>query len=89
MAHTAELTTAEAIASLCGTLQPDHQSSLLQFAKFLKSQEEQQSFAAVDEEDEAEWDRMLGDSARVANFERWADQSLAASTPQPIDPRRL
>lgn len=89
MAHTADLTTTEAIASLCVTLQPDHQSSLLQFAKFLKSQEEQQSFGAVDEEDEAEWDRMLNDPARVANFAQWADQSLSNSSLHPVDPKRL
>ena len=89
MSQTAELSTAEAISSLCGDLQPDHQTSLLQFAKFLKSQEELGAFDEVDEEDEVGWDQVLGDPARVAKFEQWADQSLASSPPRPIDPKRL
>jgi hypothetical protein len=43
----------------------------------------------VDEADEAEWDRVLGDPAKVANFARWADESLAREKPRAIDPARL
>ena len=89
MPNIANQSTAEAVAALCGGLEPAHQTSLLEFARFLKWQEAQAALDVVDEEDEAAWDREFSDPARVANFARWADQSLAREKPQPIDPARL
>ena len=80
---------AEALAALCSSLDPAHQSSLLEFAQFLKSQEAQAALDIVDEEDEAAWERQFCDPAKVANFARWADESLAREKPRPIDPARL
>lgn len=77
------------MATLCSSLDPAHQSSLLAFAQFLKSQEAQTALEAVDEEDEAAWERDFNDPAKVANFARWADESLAREKPQRIDPARL
>ena len=79
----------EAVAELCSSLEPEHQSSLLEYAEFLKAKETQRSFEVVDEENEEEWDRQFGDPARVANFARWADESLAREKPRAIDPARL
>ena len=89
MSLTMTLPTPEAVAALCRGLEPAHQSSLLEFAQFLQSQEAQAALDDVDEEDEAEWDRLLNDPAKTANFVRWADESLARSQPRPIDPARL
>jgi hypothetical protein len=82
MSQMAKTSTLEAVASLCGSLNPDHQSSLLQFARFLKSQEESNEFHEVDEEDEAEWDQLLSDPDRVAKFGQWAERSRASSLPR-------
>ncbi len=87
MPHTASLP--ETVAELCSSLEPAHQSSLLEYAEFLKTKEVQRSLEAVDEEDEAEWDRQLLDPAKVANFTRWADESLAREKPRAIDPAQL
>ncbi len=82
MSQMAETSTLEAVASLCGSLKPDHQTSLLQFARFLKSQEESSDFHDVDEEDEAEWDQLLSDPNRVTKFGQWAERSRASSLPR-------
>jgi hypothetical protein len=87
MPHTVSLP--EAVAELCNSLEPAHQHSLLEYAEFLKAKEAQRSFEVVDERDEEEWDRQLSDPAKVANFARWADESLAREKPRPIDPARL
>ena len=79
----------EAVAEVCSGLDPAHQTSLLEFAQFLKLQEAQSALDAVDEQDEAAWERELGDPAKLANFARWADESLAREKPRPIDPARL
>jgi hypothetical protein len=81
--------TSEAVAALCRSLDPAHQSSLLEFARFLKSQEAQDSLGQVDEQDEAKWARHFSDPAKVTNFARWADESLAREKPRPIDSARL
>ena len=54
--------------------------SLLQFAQFRQSQEESNNFHEVDEEDEAEWDELLGDPDRVAKFGQWAGRSRAGAS---------
>jgi hypothetical protein len=87
MSHAVSLP--EALAELCSSLEPAHQHSLLEYAEFLKAKEAQRSLEVVDEADEAEWDRVLGDPAKVANFARWADESLAREKPRAIDPARL
>ena len=71
------------------SLAPSRQSSLLDFARFLQSQEARQALDAVDEVDETEWERLFNDPARMANFARWADESRASDAPMPIDPARL
>jgi len=83
------LSKVEAVAALCSSLDPAHQSSLLEFAQFLKSQEAQTALDMVDEDDESAWEREFSDPAKVANLARWADGSVARETPQPIDPARL
>lgn len=89
MPNTTVLSTPEALADLCRTLDPTHQSSLLAFAQFLKSEEAQRTLDQVDEEDEAGWEREFGDAAKVERFAHWAEQSLAREEPRPIDPARL
>jgi hypothetical protein len=89
MADTTTLSKPEAVAALCSTLDPAHQTSLLEFAQFLKSQEAQAALGVVDEEDEAAWEREFADPAKVASFARWADENLAREKPHPVDPRRL
>ncbi|MBI4625734.1 MAG: hypothetical protein HY736_21250 [Verrucomicrobia bacterium] len=81
MPNTLTPSTPEAVAELCSRLEPAHQSSLLAFAQFLKSQEAQAALGVVDEEDEAAWERDLNDPAKVANLARWADESLAREKP--------
>ena len=83
------LSTPEALADLCRSLDATHQSSLLAFAQFLKSQEAQRTLDLVDEEDEAAWEREFGDAAKVEKFAHWAKESLAREEPRPIDPARL
>lgn len=83
------LNPSEVVAELCRSLEPAHQSSLLEFAQFLKSQEARAALDEVDEEDEAAWDGHFNDPAKVANFARWADESLARNPPRPINPARL
>lgn len=68
MPHTVSLPAA--VAKLCSSLEPAHQSSLLEYAEFLKAREAQRSLEVVDEEDEADWDQGLLDPAKVANFAR-------------------
>ena len=89
MSHPPDLSTPEKLAALCRGLEPAHQASLLDFARFLESQEAQASLEVVDEADEAEWERQFNDPAKTANFARWADESRAGDTSQPIDPARL
>lgn len=89
MSLTMTLPTPEAVAALCRGLEPAHQSSLLEFAQFLQSQEAQAALDEVDEKDEAEWDQLLADPTKAANFARWTDESLARSQPRPLDPARL
>lgn len=89
MPNTNALSTPEALAALCSSLDPAHQSSLLAFAQFLKSQEAQAALDLVDEDDEAAWEREFSDAARVEKFADWARQSLAREEPRPIDPARL
>ena len=89
MSHTTAISASEAVAALCRSLDPAHQSSLLEFARFLKSQEALASLDEVDEQDEAEWERHFSDPAKVANFTRWADESIAREKPRPIDSARL
>lgn len=89
MPNTLTPSTPEAVAELCSSLDPARQSSLLAFAQFLHSQEAQAAFDVVNEDDEAAWERDLNDPAKVANFARWADESLAREKPQRIDPARL
>lgn len=79
----------EAVADLCRSLEPAHQSSLLEFAQFLKMQEARAAFDEVDEEDEAAWDRLFNDPAKMANFARCADKALAEGSSEPLDPSRL
>lgn len=79
----------EAVAGLCSSLDPAHQTALLEFAQFLKWQEAQAALDVVDEEDETAWEREFSNSAKVANFARWADESLTRAKPHPIDPAAL
>ncbi|MDO8540465.1 MAG: hypothetical protein Q7S40_08480 [Opitutaceae bacterium] len=81
--------TPETVAVLCSSLDPARQTSLLAFAQFLKSQEAPAAFDLVDEGDEAAWERDFNDPAKMANFARWADESLAREKPRTIDPARL
>ena len=74
---------------MCRGLNPAHQSSLLAYAQFLEAKEAQAALDEMDEEDEAEWDRLLTDPARAADFARWAAESLTRSQPRPLDPARL
>ena len=89
MPNTMTLSTPETVAALCRSLDPAHQTSLLQFAQFLKAQEAESALGVVDEDDETEWERHFSDPAKMANFARWADESLAREKPRPIDPARL
>ena len=89
MPTTQTSSTPEAVAALCGSLDPAHQSSLLAFTQFLKAQEAQAALDEVDEGDEAAWERDCNDPGRAANFARWANESLARDKPQRIDPARL
>jgi hypothetical protein len=89
MSQSMSLSPAESLASLCRSLLPASQETLVQFARFLKAQETASAFDAVDEEDEAEWDRLFQDDAKVAAFTREVDASMARSKPQPLDPARL
>ena len=86
MSSSITLPTPEVIAAVCRALSPAHQSLLLEFAQFLQAQEAQAALDDVDEEDEAEWDRLLTDPARAANFARWADESLARSVTAETNP---
>ncbi len=81
--------TPAAVAELCSSLDPARQSSLLAFAQFLKSQEAQAALEVVDEDDEAAWAHDFNDPAKVTNFARWAEESIAREKPQRIDPARL
>ena len=89
MPNTLTPSTPEAVAALCSNLDPTRQSSLLAFAQFLKAQEAQAAFEAVDEEDEAAWEREFNDPAKVANLARWANETLTGEKPRMIDPARL
>ena len=89
MPDTTDLSTPQTLAALCSGLDPAHQSSLLAFAQFLKSQEAMAALDSVDEEDEAGWEREFGDAPKVEKFAQWARQSLAREEPRPIDPARL
>ncbi|MEO7319769.1 MAG: hypothetical protein ABIZ56_12335 [Chthoniobacteraceae bacterium] len=89
MPTTPTLSTPEAVAALCRGLDAAHQLALLAFAQFLKSQEAQAALDAMDEDDEAGWEQQFSDPAKVANFARWADESLARDQPRPIDTAKL
>ena len=89
MPNMIDSSTPETLAALCSSLDPAHQSSLLAFAQFLKSQEAVAALDSVDEEDEAAWEREFGDPAKVEKFAQWARQSVAREEPRPIDPARL
>lgn len=89
MPNTLTPSTPEAVAALCSNLDPARQSSLLAFAQFLKMQEAQAALDAVDEGDEAAWEREFNDPAKVANLARWANETLARERPRTIDPARL
>ena len=89
MPNTIALSTPDALAALCSSLDPSHQSALFAFAQFLKSQEAQAALDVVDEEDEAAWEREFSDAAKVENFAQWARQSVTHDEPRPIDPARL
>ena len=89
MPNTLTPSTPEAVAELCSRLHPARQSSLLAFAQFLKAQEAQAALEAVDEADEAAWDSEFNDPAKVANFDRWANETLTREKPRTIDPARL
>ena len=89
MPNTTVLSTPEALADLCRSLDTTHQSSLLAFAQFLKSEEAQRALDIVDEKDEAGWEREFSDAAKVEKFAQWAEQSLVREEPRPIDPARL
>ena len=80
---------AETLATIVRNLLPASQETLVQFARFLKAQETAAAFDAVDEEDEAEWDRAFQDEATVASFTKQIDASLARSKPGPLNPSRL
>ena len=67
----------------------DRKSGAEKQEPFFKAQEAQAALDEVDEEDEAESDRLFNDPAKVGNFARWADKSRACSVPKPIEPSRL
>ncbi|MEO8353848.1 MAG: hypothetical protein ABI680_19145 [Chthoniobacteraceae bacterium] len=89
MSPTMTLPTPEAVAALCRDLDASRQTSLLHFAQYLSAQKAAAAFDDVDEGDESEWDQLLGDPAKTANFARWAEESLSKTTPKFIDPNRL
>jgi hypothetical protein len=89
MQSTTTLSTPETVAALCRSLAPSRQFSLLEFARFLKSQEAQGALDVVDEDDEAGWAADFNNPAKVENFARWADASHAAETPRPMDSAKL
>lgn len=89
MSQTIPFPPAEAVTELCQSLEPAHQVMLLKFAQFLKTQEAQADFEEVDEEDEAEWDKLFSDPVKTAAMARWAEESMARSRPEPIDPAQL
>ena len=86
MSSAITLPTPEAVAAVCRALNPAHQSSLLAYAQFLQAQEAQAALDEVDEEEEAEWDRLLNDPVKTANFMRWADESRARSVTAETNP---
>jgi hypothetical protein len=89
MPNTTTLSTAEAVAALCTSLDPARQASLLDFARFLKAQEAATTFEEIDEADEAAWDREFADPVKSANLARWVDESLAEGKPRRINPAQL
>lgn len=89
MPHTLTIEVPDAFAEAWRSLRPASQDTLVQFARFLKAQEVEAAFCEVDKADEAGWDQVFQDEKKVAAFTRWADDSLARSQPQPLDPSRL
>ena len=79
----------EVLAETWRKLPPARQSSLLDYACYLASLEDGASLHEVDEEDEAEWDRLFSDEVKMANFRRWAEKALAEPGGEPLDLNRL
>lgn len=79
-AMTADLTTR--IANECATLPPGRQSEVLDFVLFIKHQAD----VALLDEDEAKWDRLFNDPAKMENFVRWGQKALAEPGDEPLIP---
>lgn len=79
-ATTSDLTTR--IAQECSRLPPVRQSEVLEFVLLIQQQED---LKPVDE-DEAKWNRLFDDPAKMANFVRWGQQALAEPGDEPLIP---
>jgi hypothetical protein len=79
----------EALAEAWRKLPPERRLSVVDYASYLASQESPGRLHEVDEAVEAEWDALLSEPQRTANFQRWAEESLARGNTQPFDPSRL
>ncbi|MGZ5552153.1 MAG: hypothetical protein ACXWHF_00795 [Chthoniobacterales bacterium] len=66
-------------------LPAEAQRAVLSYALFLRHEEEQSRVR----EDEAGWNQRFNDPERMARFARWAEQSLAKDSPEPLDYSKL
>ena len=78
----------DALADAWRKLPPERRSSVVDYASFLAAQEESDRLHEVDETVEAEWDELLNDPQRTANFARWAADPERGEA-QAFDPSRL
>ena len=68
----ANSTTAELLETVA-QLRQDQRQSVLSFALFLRSQEEERRLA----EEDAQWDASFSDPVRMAKFKAWIEESKA------------
>ena len=90
MTQTMTLSPADSLADLCRSLRPDSQTTLLQFALFLKTSDTAAAaIENVDEAEEAAWDRDFSDPRKMTAFTRWAEKALSEGPDEPLDLSRL
>lgn len=88
--ETALPATADAEPSLLETvrgLPEEGQRAVLSYALFLRHQEEERQ--KMEAYHDAEWERLLNDPVKVANFTKWADEVFATQKPEPFDFSKL
>ncbi len=61
------------------------QRAVLKYALFLREEEERGRI----QEEEAGWEERFNDPDRMARFARWAEKSVAAQSPEPLDYSKL